>query len=66
MVTVGILLVKVQFTFLIFGVLDRMEIFTGMMITINAVHFMVWRLIVKLWLTVRYRHDRVVLVNDRL
>ena len=66
MVTIGILLVKVQFTFLIFGVLDRMEIFTGMMITINAVHFMVWRLIVNLWLTVRYRHDRVVLVNDRL
>ena len=53
--TVGILLVKVQFTFLIFRVLDRMEIFIGMMILINAVNLVVvvWRLIVSLWLSVR-------------
>ena len=63
---VGILLVKVQFTLLIFGVLDRMEIFIGMMILVNGEHLMVWRLIVELWLSVRNRNNRVVRVQDWL
>ena len=46
--------------------LDRVEIFVGMMILINAVHLMVWRVIVHLWLSVRDRNNRVVRGQDRL
>ena len=46
--------------------LDRVEIFVGMMILINAVHLMVWRVIVHLWLSVRDRNNRVVRGQYRL
>ena len=61
--SVCILLVKVEFTFLILHVLYRMQIFTGVMVSIKTVHlWMVRGVVMYVWLSVGNTNNCMVLI----